>query len=555
LAKRLKNRILFLCFGLFPLFSKSQDTTFIARHFFDGPVYNVLEAEGEVYAKAGKHLYKKEKDGWEELPGEYLQLFVFYKKGFFGADFIGEEQIVDPTPFKYLIPQTSLAHSTKAQIANQLFLCVGGALYEYKIDPNYSRSFADFSVRDIYMGPGPEVISTYNGIFIRDSTGLRRAKGVSYSSGDYWPTSKGKFLLSDRMYELVSADSFAPVPLEMPEVLGKVRRGAILGDSLAVMLTHAVCYFNNSSGLKPIHTGFEYCDLEAIGGQLIFSTTSGEVFGYNGSRTMLITKLKVPVFDIFTGSSLIYLATANGVYKWQKSMVGEPELITNIPDAIGVVEDFGKNIWVSSFNGLFIIPANTSIVLPFIENVEFNKGALTYYDDVVYAGSIQGLYSMQYFRAAKNFLPQQLNRLKIERQHTNVMFGITVFLIIAVSVGLLVYFRRRRREVPIIVLQKEPTAQPVVITLEAIADDIRKNNIQTVEALSVFFKTNPVQLNRMFKAFDTTPGKFLKSVKLEDAFNLMQAGTPMNEIVAKTGYSASFIRTEFKRRNIGGKGI
>ena len=549
----MKNRHLLLFALLLPFCVESQDTTFIARHFFDGPVYNVLEAEGEVYAKAGKHLYKKEDAGWERLPGEYRQLFVFYKKGFFGADFVGEEQVVDPMPFKYLIPQTSLTHCTKAQIVNQLFLCVGGALYEYKIDPNYSHSFADFSVRDIYMGPGPEVISTYSGIFIRDSAGVRQAKGVSYSSGDYWPTSSGKFLLSDKMYELVTADSFAPVPIEMPDQLGRFRRGASLGDSLAVMLTHSVCYFNRRSGLKPIHTGFEYSDMEAISGRLIFSTISGEVFGYNGKGTTLLAKLQEPVYDIFSGSSLIYLATANGVYKWQKSMLGEPELITNIPDAIGVVEDFGKNLWVSSFNGLFIIPANTSLALPFIEHVEFNKGALTYYNDAVYAGSIQGVYSMQYFRVAKNFLPQELNRLKIERRQTNVMFGITVFLIIAFSVGLLVYLRRKK-EVPLIVIQQEPSRQSVTITLESIADDIRNNNIQTVEALSVFFKTNPVQLNRMFKAFDTTPGKFLKGVKLEDAFNLMQAGTPMNEIVAKTGYSASFIRTEFKRRNRGGKG-
>jgi transcriptional regulator GlxA family with amidase domain len=72
----------------------------------------------------------------------------------------------------------------------------------------------------------------------------------------------------------------------------------------------------------------------------------------------------------------------------------------------------------------------------------------------------------------------------------------------------------------------------------------------TVEALAEHFKTNTVQLNRQFKNFDTTPGKFMKTVKLDLARDLLAQHVPMEEVVQKTGYSAAFIRKELKMSNM-----
>jgi transcriptional regulator GlxA family with amidase domain len=48
-------------------------------------------------------------------------------------------------------------------------------------------------------------------------------------------------------------------------------------------------------------------------------------------------------------------------------------------------------------------------------------------------------------------------------------------------------------------------------------ESIKNFNIRTVEALAERYKTNAEQLNRIFKNFDTTPGKFMKTVKLDFA--------------------------------------
>ena len=54
-------------------------------------------------------------------------------------------------------------------------------------------------------------------------------------------------------------------------------------------------------------------------------------------------------------------------------------------------------------------------------------------------------------------------------------------------------------------------------SLVEMGESIKNFNIRTVEALAERSKTNAEQLNRIFKNFDTTPGKFMKTVKLDFA--------------------------------------
>ncbi|MFN9782624.1 MAG: hypothetical protein ACK54A_05250 [Sphingobacteriales bacterium] len=54
-------------------------------------------------------------------------------------------------------------------------------------------------------------------------------------------------------------------------------------------------------------------------------------------------------------------------------------------------------------------------------------------------------------------------------------------------------------------------------SLLEMGESIKNFNIRTVEALAERYKTNAEQLNHIFKNFDTTPGKFMKTVKLDFA--------------------------------------
>ncbi|HEX5667453.1 MAG TPA: hypothetical protein VFX73_01555, partial [Chitinophagaceae bacterium] len=95
----------------------------------------------------------------------------------------------------------------------------------------------------------------------------------------------------------------------------------------------------------------------------------------------------------------------------------------------------------------------------------------------------------------------------------------------------------------LIIPQKETAP---ALTIDQITEAIRTHNIMTVEGLAEFYQTNTVQLNRQFKTFDTTPGKFMKTVKINYARELLKNRVPMEEVVAKVGYTAGFIKKELK---------
>lgn len=526
----------------------SQDTVFMARHILKGTVHNVVEAGGEIYAKAGQILYRKSGDTWIIEKKNLNKPFVFYNEGFFESDYIPKMLVVDPGPFRQLIPQASLANCTKATQGDRLFLAVGGALYEFAINNNYAHTYVDKSVRDIYLDDGLELVSTYGGIYIKDSSGSRKAKGVDYSNGDYWHTEQGDFLLNDWVYERVTPDSFARLPLaHFPELLGRTRKGVRFRDSLVVQLTNSICYFNRQYGFTAIYEGEEYTDLEVLGDSLIFSTSSGQVYSGNGRSKRLLADLNFRIIDIYLGSAGIFLSGDQGVYRVSHGNWNDVEQVCDKPLAVGVLEDYSKNLWVATYSGMFVIPNGRKEVLSFLENIEFNRGALLYYDDGIYAGSVQGLYAIGFYSVSKDFLPKALNRISAERRKT-----FLILLLALVASGIAVYFTLRlfKRQKISAVSLSEPHKSDQVLSAEAIIADIKAHHIQTVEALAEFYKTNPVQLNRIFKAFDTTPGKLLKKAKLEFASECLQQGIAIEEISAKTGYSAAFIKSELRQKKV-----
>jgi AraC-like DNA-binding protein len=183
-------------------------------------------------------------------------------------------------------------------------------------------------------------------------------------------------------------------------------------------------------------------------------------------------------------------------------------------------------------------------LIPYIDGVEFNRGALTLYNDTVYAGSISGLYVIDCYHVVKSFLPVYFNKIKADKTEQIkiwVFYGTgLIILLTGLGFGYQAYKRKKAR---FIVPQKEEAPS---LTIDQIAEAIRTHNIMTVEGLAEFYKTNTVQLNRQFKTFDTTPGKFMKTVKINYARELLKNKVPMAEVSAKLGYSASFIKKELK---------
>jgi AraC-like DNA-binding protein len=513
-----------------------QDTVFVNKHTFGAPARNVLRANDEIYARVGTTLLLRTREGWEDTGEHFTKAFTFYNNQFFEADYIPESFSFNPWLMRRLIPQDALTNPSIAQVGNELFICVGGSVLEYKINPFYTHSYQSMSVRDIYMGDSLKVVSTYSGVFINDTL---RVSEPEYSSGEFVRIRGRYFLCSDDLYSFQPPATFSRIRLEPHARLGHVRKIIEAQGRLYSLHTLSINRIDSAKGMEPIHQEYEYNDLEPVGRSLLFCTNTGEVFRMTNDRDSLLFDLDSRIRDIYMWRDRTYFSTDIGVYMIRGGRAETLECVIDLPSAVGVVTDIQNNLWISTENGLFILPDDRTEPIPFIPDVEFNRGALRYNDDKVYAGSISGLYVIDIYKVVRDFLP--LHVYARPGRRIGMVAAGALFLALSVG-GVVAYYYGRRRKAVI-----PSPEQHRKISIEQIEADIRKNNIMTVAGMAEFYKTNTVQLNRMFKAFDTTPGRHLQKVKLELAKELLSAASPMSEVTTRTGYSARYIRKKLRK--------
>jgi AraC-like DNA-binding protein len=519
----------------------------VAKHFFPTPVRNVLKVNEDLYVKTGDGLYKLEDQQWKLQKMKFEKGYVFYDKGFIEADYLPNQYLIDARPLAYLIPQKSIRDASKADLGDKLFLATGGALFEYSINNNYWHGYEGTSVRDIFLEDNLKVISTYSGIFVNDTIKLSEP---TYANGYLRKVGGRYFLSSDNLYEIKPPAELRKIPSGVNVFAGYSRKLMEFQNNLYSLNTKSVNRMDTGFNLLPIHQGYEYYDMEVVGDRLVFSTQSGEVFIYDGNKVQLLVKLDTRVRDIYIFKNTIYLSSDKGVFTIESLDPKTLRIFQQTPFTVMVLVDALRNTWISTENGLYLLPDKKKDLILYIKDVEFNRGALTLRNDSVWVGSITGLYVIDCYHVVKNFLPVYFNRIKTDQTQQVIRWAIYALIMAVLMAGLAFARREYRKRSNKFSLPQKETAP--AFTLDQVAEAIRTNNIMTVEGLADYYKTNTVQLNRQFKTFDTTPGKFMKAVKMEYARELLKNKVPIEDVVGKIGYSASFIKSELKnnRRNI-----
>ncbi len=519
----------------------AQDTVFVKKHTFNTPVRNVIAADNIFYVKTRDQLYRQQNDEWEELALKFDLPYVFYQDGFYEAVRIPLRHRMDLEPVAYLIPQKALTNVSYARVEDVLFISVGGSLYEYQIRDFYRHVYERHSIRDIYIDDSLKVVSTYSGIYINDSL---KADKPDYSSGPFQKIEDNYYLVTDLLYKYEAPSTFVLMTqdfMEQEMKLGKFRKLVETDTATYVQLTKCIGRYDTLGSVTPIHQGFEYMDIETDGQQLIFGTTTGEIFGYKNDSTQMLFSLDAGVNDVYSVNEKLYVAADNGVYVTEGSNWQDFQKVADLQFAVAILSDLENNLWISTENGLYVIPKGGTEPIAIIPNEEFNREAFLLYDNVVYAGSINGLYLLDVGKTINDYLPTIMPKIDSPTDRRLLYFAGLAILAIIIA-GILIIRRRRETHQD---LASSPASN---LTLAKVREDIITHKLLSVEDMAEHYQTNPVQLNRIFKTFDTTPGKFLRQVKLEHARELMIKNASMEELMTATGYSADYLRKHLKGR-------
>jgi AraC-like DNA-binding protein len=517
-----------------------QDTSFVKKHFFNNPVKNVFNGPDGIYAKTRNGLYKLNQEDWELKESAFTKNYVFYNKDFYESDYVPSPYLVDVSGMKELIPQRSLSNPTVARQDNKLFVSVAGNLYEYFINTAYKHTFDGYSIRNIYFDKDFSVTSTYNGIFFNDSL---KADSPKFSSGSFNKIRNRYFLCSDQLFEMTEFGKFTQIDITNINVSGHFRKLLEWNDKVISLNTRSINIWDSSAGLIPIHQGEEYFDMEVINNKLLFCTGKGQVIQTEKEKFITLCSIQSRIRDLYNYGKVLYISADAGLYTINDMNPKSLKKQNDLPNVVGVSMDLNKNLWISTENGLYVQPADRKTPIPYIPNVEFNRAALTIYDDYVYAGSVEGLFIIDIFNVSKNFLPQYVDKIDVGNRNI-ILYWFLSLLLLSVLVFWIV---KRRKKIKNAVFSKiSKKHEERIITIEQMEQDIITHRIMTVDGLAEFYETNSVQLNRILKSFNTTPGKILRQTKLKHARELVKNNVPLHEISQKVGYSAAFLKSKLK---------
>lgn len=531
--------VIFVAFWISLTEAVAQDTVFVAKHNFPKPVRNVLNAGGEIYAKVGESLYLFEEGKWEVQKHRFDKMFVFFKDSFYGSDYIPASELFDASTMKELIPQHGISQCTAAKKGSSLFVSSSGSLFEYRIYDHYSKSYPNSSIRNIFIRDSLKVVSTYSGIFINDSTKLEYP---DYSNGPMVFLDSSFYLCSDGLIQFFPPDSIHIIKSATNVFAGNIRNLVKWKGNLYSLNTNSVNQLDEDFELSPIHRNEEYMAIAPVEEGLLFSTAKGQCMLWDGDSTTVIAELGIRVRHIYPVEEWVYFASDDGVYTIKNL---NPATLTRVFDTkfnVHIQKDILGNTWIATENGLYISTKGDPSLIPVIESVEFNRDAFLIHEDVVYVGSIDGLYTLNLRELDKGFLQPRAKELQLASAGGKKDAWIYLSGIVAiVGFGAWYSIRKKKKQAAegfAIPKKKEK------IDLNEIEEIVVSKKISSVESLAGELDTNTVQLNRDFKKLRTTPGKYLKSVKLNHAKKLLAQGIELEEVAIQVGYSSRFLKKE-----------
>lgn len=523
-------------------FAAERDT--ILNTVYSKPVfYNVLaDKKGRIFAGTSEGIFQLQ--GTKLIPYKKEQGYITLSKT--GELVISTDGISNyyERKYLYLLPFPELARDEyHAGTEDYFYLCSGGRIYIYDIVP-YSYSYAHHSIRTI----SENYVGTYSGIYYkgkplgppapRFTDGyIREINGITYICYDALLTidpAKVQLTISDSTVQGIPAAN-ETIGVQFRDVYQSKRNGQFYFSSVTDLL-------KMEKGSTPVSI---YQTKEKIGEIVIIGEYKGQLF-FSDGKNLLGIVLGAGVADTFAtlpaeivdGSVTdrnIYLLTNNGLYQFNSN--NEVEKLTQLSQAHTMELISATEMVIATNSGLYSFNTVNKVLTPLIGGIEFNRKALFKKGDLLQAGSINGLYTININDLE---LLAARNRLLTEKEPLPVYIVILLLLALVLIAVLAVLLLRARKNMELTAVQlKELNVN--VLTREKIEEYIRENlSIASLKSITDHFNTNNSQVYRLIEP--DKPGSIIQQMRLEKLIELQKEGIDIEAIAEATGLSVSYLK-------------
>jgi hypothetical protein len=545
------SKIIFSVFFVFFvtfLHSQNRDTilhTVLSKPFF----YNVIKTGDEkIYVGTADGIIRVD----VEKLVKYNNEIGYVMLGKDGKPIINPEGIKNYKERKYQyflpFPEKSL-DEYNAGTNDFFYICSGGRLYIYEIVP-FQYSFPNHSIRSI----SEHFVGTYSGIY---KNGVKQKLPIPNFCDGYIREHNNKaFICYDWLCVVDSPfttnnNQIDSIHCSFHNYPGNTQ----YRDVMPSYQTDSSFYFVATTyGLQKMYkneidTNYVYCsknkkgEINLIGycrTSLIFSDANYLLNTRQRDIKHIDTLIKIEE-NILGGITIdernIYLLTGNGLYVYSSDK--KIELLTKLNKAHTLLNISNTEFVIGTDNGLMLFNTVNRSLSQMITGVEFNRRALFLKNNKLYAGSINGLYtiSVNDFNALIKRNKTQINKEKLP-------FYIIVALMITalIAILLLILLMKARKKITTAKIQiKELTTEEPRLNREQIECFIRENLANaSLKSINDHFNTSNRNIYKIIEP--DKPGSIIQKIRLEKVKEMNKAGRDLTEIAEATGLSMSYIR-------------
>lgn len=508
--------------------------------------YNVIKGgDGTIYAGTADGIF--EIDGLSiRQYGRKVGYVTIGKNGKPSIDSTGL-RFYKERRYLHLLPYPESAREEyHAGTVDQFYVCSGGRLYFFDIVP-YSYTYPNHSFRAI----SKDLLGTYSGIYLK---GKKMGSPLpNFTDGYIRQFGDRAFICNYNLYilekealetgELIQGKNFfqyqRPSPLFFNDIFPSPdEKGYFLATQDKILYANydfssdTVLFERTSKLHEPVQliTGNKYC-LYFPDNQVLFQYT------YENGRIDKAAVLNEAVKGGVFADNQLYILTATGLYRRNADQL--VERLTDLSQAHSIVKISGSELIISTDIGLFHYNIASKVLSPVIRGVEFNRQALYTEEDKIFAGSVNGLYTIQIKDLPKLI---ETSMAAVERTNSNRTLYLVVVTAILFLMVLFVLLIRSR--------QKLKSAQRTIEEIQSPRQSLSKEKIEeyisanlstaSIKTLMDHFEVSAPIIYEMLKP--DRPGSIIQELRLKTVKQMRQEGRPIEEMAEATGLSISYLR-------------